>query len=113
MSDNQVTEIELNIKEAESLVNLGKALDRLHSNRDFKKLILEGFFKDEAVRLVHLKADPSVQNEKQQAAILRDIDGIGVLRSYFGKIYQQAAMADAAIEDGEKELEELRAEGAE
>lgn len=110
MSEQAITEIEITIKEAEKFVALAKALDRLHANSDFKQLITEGFFKEEAIRLVHLKADPNMQKPENQENILKDIDGIGVLRNYFGAVYQRAEWAMNAIKDGEEELEELRQE---
>lgn len=110
-NETDVQLIEVSIEEANKQVNLGKALDKLHKNREFKQIILEGFFKEEAIRLVGLKAHPAMQDEAQQAAILKEIDAIGSLRNYFGKIYQGAAMADQSIISHEQELEALRAEG--
>ena len=110
MSADQIKEITLSIEEAQDFVKRGEALERLHKNRDFRKIILEGLFKDEAVRLVNLKAAPQMQHEQHQANILREIDGIGSLRNYFRAIYQAADQAQSAIRDGEEALEELRNE---
>ena len=108
MSNNEVTEIELNIKEAQEIVDLGKALDRLHNNRDFKKVILEGYFKNEAVRLVSIKGDPNLQSVDSQERIVKAIDAIGGLRGFFGTIDFKAEQAKQAIEEDEKELEFIR-----
>lgn len=113
MSRNDIQEIELNIKEAQKMVDLGKSLDRLYSNKDFKKVFLEGYFKDEAVRLVHLKSDPSMQKVEYQTAIVKNMDAIGAVRSYFDMLNHQAQMAKQAIDAGEEALEELRTEEAE
>lgn len=113
MSQTAIQEIELNIKQAQELVNLNTSLQRLRNNRDFKKVFLDGFFKDEAVRLVHLKADPSMQSPEYQAAILKQMDGIGAIRGYFDMIEHQGQMAAQAIEADEEALEELRQEEAE
>lgn len=75
------------------------ALGRLEANADFKRLFIEGYFKDEAVRLVMAKADPSLQEPEAQAAILRDIDGIGSLRGYLGGLRLKARMAEKAKAD--------------
>lgn len=107
----EIREIELNIKEAQKMVDLNKALERLRSNRDFKKVIQECYLKDEAVRLVHLKADSNMQDEKSQAAIGRDIDAIGSLAQFLNFIPLQADMAQRAIDDGEAALDEMREEG--
>jgi len=110
MSQSAIEEIELNIKEAKKMVDLGKALDRLHSNRDFKKVIGEGFFKDEAVRLVHLKSDPSMQSEEHQEAVAKQMDSIGGLVHYFRTVAHRAMLAEKAIEADEETREELLAE---
>jgi hypothetical protein len=44
--------IELNIKEAKKIAEQGDALVRLSGNRDFRNLVIEGYFEREAVRLV-------------------------------------------------------------
>lgn len=107
---SSIAEIELNIKEAQEMVDLGKALERLMKNRDFTRVIKEGYLDHEAVRLVHMKADPQMQTPERQAAILRDIDGIGCLTGYFQKIRLFALQAANAIEAGEQAIEEIRAE---
>lgn len=112
MSHSEIQEVELNIKEANKMVELNKALDRLRNNRDFKKIIQENYLKEEAVRLVHLKADSHMQDEKHQALITRDIDAIGSLAQYLNFIPVQADMAQSAIAEGEQTLDELRSEGA-
>lgn len=113
MSQDQIAEIELNITEAKKFVAEGKSLERLLSNRDFKKIVLEGYFEKEAVRLVHLKADHNMQSDDDQASILSQIDAIGNLTHYFRAIRHNANMAEKAIEEGEQGLDELRGEGAE
>jgi len=113
MSTNEIQEIELNIKEAKKFVDLGKSLERLQSNRDFKKVVEESFFKDEAVRLVHLKSNPAMQRPEQQAAVDSDIRAIGTFAQFLDTIYMRADHAAKAIEADEESLEELRAEGAE
>jgi hypothetical protein len=110
MNDHTVQEIELSIKEANDLVKAANALDRLRKNRDFKLLIEDGYFKDEAVRLVGLKADPGVQQPEKQTKIIREIDAIGSFRNYLSTIYQRASWAEGAIEQAERELEEINGE---
>lgn len=113
MTQNALAEIERNIQDAKKMVELGDALERLRSNRDFKKVILDGFFEKEAIRLVHLKSDPSMQTPEKQAAILREMDGIGALSSYLSTVQYYAAQGRKAIVDGEAMREEIAAEGLE
>ena len=112
MSQHEVNELELNIKEAKELVELGAALARLEKNRDFKKVIQEQYLNKEAVRLVHAKGDANMQDAKLQANILRDIDGIGSFTQFLNFLQYQAEMARDAISECEDTLDHLRAEGA-
>lgn len=88
------------------------ALERLRNNRDFKEIISKGYMKDEAVRLVHLKAAPQMCTPELQASIIKQIDAIGALDSFFNNMRHQALLAAKAIEADEETLEELRSEEA-
>lgn len=110
MSDTALQEIELSIKEAQKFVELGNALVRLQSNQDFKKIILEGYFKEEAIRLVHLKSDSNMQSAERQQGILRDMDAIGALEQHLRMVLHRADMARKAIVDAEELRDELLTE---
>lgn len=112
MSDELLNELELNIAEAKEIVALGDALVRLYSNRDFKAVILDGYFRTEAARLVMGKAHPQVARPDVQACFLKSIDAIGELGQYFNKVRQQADMAGQAIDADRQTLAELAEEGA-
>jgi hypothetical protein len=112
MSHSEVHDIELNMKEAKEFVDLSKALARLSNNKDFKRIIVDGYFSKEAVRLVHLKSTPGMQAATDQASIIRDIDAIGSLAQFFTVIEHKATMAKEAIVECELSLEELRNEEA-
>lgn len=112
MSD-QIKEIELNIKQAQKIVEQGNALERLRSNSDFKKIISEGYFEQEAIRLVHLKADQNMQSESHQKSIIAQMDAIGALNQYFQTVFHRASLAGKAIEADEQTREELLAEDIE
>ena len=113
MSNDAIQEIELNIKEAQKMVDLGAAVQRLATNRDFKKVVMEMYFEKEAVRLVHSKSLPAMQTPEHQASILRDIDAIGSFYQFLRTLEIQAEMARRAVEDGETLREEILAEGIE
>ena len=92
------------------MAELGDALARLRGNRDFKKVILEGFFEQEAVRLVHLKADSNMQSPESQKSILTQLDAIGTLAQYLRTVDMRANLAKKSIEYDEQTLEEIAAE---
>lgn len=106
---NTLQAIEKNIEQAKELVELGNAVERLRSNRDFKKIVVNGYFEDEAIRLVHLKADPGMQRAESQASILKQMDAIGSFSSYLSTILHQASLAEKAIEVGEADKEDFLA----
>lgn len=110
MSNHELETLELNIKAAKKSVDLMKSVERLTKNRDFKAVILEGLFEQEAIRLVTLKGDPSMQSAEDQEAILKQMDAIGGLRSYLTATMQMGRMAEKAIKEDEETREEMLAE---
>lgn len=105
-----IKEIELNIEQARTLVEFGNAMERLRNNRDFKLVIGEGYFEKEAIRLVHLKADPAMQTPANQESILKQMDAVGSLNQYFHLVFHRASMAEKAIVADEETCAELAAE---
>lgn len=108
-----IEQIESDIQENKTVVEIAEALQRLRKNRDFKRIIEEGYFYDEAVRLVHLKSDPAFQTPERQRDILTQIDAIGALSQYFQTIRHRAGIAAKAIDAGIEERDALLAEEAE
>lgn len=109
-NDKAIKAIELNIQQAKRLIEFGTALDKLYSNRDFQLVITKGYFEQESIRLVQLKADPNMQSKDSQESIVKQIDAIGNLLQYFKLIAHRAALAEKAIEDDEETHAELVAE---
>lgn len=112
MSLSQLEQIEHSIKQAKPVVEFGNCLERLKSNKDFKKVFLEGYFEQEAIRLVHLKADPSQQSAEKQQAIIAQMDAIGAVSAYLNTALHLARMANRQIESDEQAREELISEEA-
>lgn len=109
-SIESIKELEASIQRAKEHVELGKALDRLFSNKDFKLVIKDGYFRDEAVRLVHLRVDPAVQNPAAQESIIKQMDAIGSLSQYFSVLNMLARNASRSMEDDEQTLDEIQSE---
>lgn len=105
---NQVQEIELQIEAAREIIAKRDALHRLTDNEDFKTVVREGYLKEEAIRLVQLKAQPQVQKPEIQADIVKAIDGIGCFLKYLQTIEFMAEQAERAIEEANEELAEIR-----
>ncbi len=103
----QLEQIDLTIEEAKFSIGKKTSFDKLRDNEHFKKLILDGYFEEEASRLVLLRADPHMQTEESLSAINKQIDAIGYLRQYFITINQFGVLAERALKDDELTREEL------
>lgn len=110
-NEQEIAALDRDIKDARPQVELAKALENLRTNPDFKKLIIKGYLENEAVRLVHLKADPNMSAPNHQAAIVRDIDSIGCLAQFFATVDAVGRRAERVIADAEHMREEILAEG--
>lgn len=112
MNDNQLEEVEISIEQAKQTIEMMEALSRLRDNRDFQKVIEEGYFKDEASRLVLLRATDAARanNGELRTSIDEQIVGIGQLRDYFSTIYGLGRMAKQSLLADEQTREEILAE---
>lgn len=110
MTQDTIQQIDANIKKAKKLTDFAGALERLQMNKDFKTVIQVGYFQDEAVRLVHLKADQNFQSADAQRSIVQQMDAIGSLHQYFQTTFHKANMAQKSIDADEATREEILAE---
>ena len=94
------------IEQCKSQIEFGKAIERLNRNPDFKKVILEGYLEQEAIRLVHASSSAAFDAPDKRAALMREIDGIGKLASFFRVSQMLAERAEGQL----VETEELRQE---
>lgn len=110
-----IQEVQLTIEEAKEIIAMGDAIERLFKNRDFKKVVLEGYFEKEAVRYVKLLGDANL-TEKGREEILRDMTGVGVFNYYLHMRRMEADHLREEVKQHEDTLDELRqmeAEGEE
>jgi hypothetical protein len=112
MANEQIEAIERDIKKAKASVDFGKLVLKLKGNRDFQKVVLEGYFEQEAIRLVHLKASPHMQAPDKQAYIVGAIDAIGAFKGYLDAALWNADQAAASLESSEAELADALQEQA-
>ena len=110
MSNEQLEQIELSIENAKKLVSRKDAVNALLDNPQFKTIITDGYFKEEASRLVLLKADQNSQDEATQNYINNSITAIGYLRQYLSAIMQLGNMAENSIASDEATREEILSE---
>lgn len=108
---SQIEEVEIGIEHAREIVAKATALTNLVNNKDFKIVVRDGYLKDEAVRLVLLKADPSASSEEMQDSIADGITAIGHFNQYLRTIQALGSMAAKSLGEYEDLRTELLAEG--
>ena len=106
----ELHDIEQSISRNKEIVAKGTALERLKSNPDFRKVVGDGYLKEEAIRLVLLKGDQNMQKPERQSAIQADIDAIGHFAQYLHSVSRFAALAASSLADDEVAREEIAAE---
>ena len=107
---NDIHEVEMSIAAAKEMVERGEMAAKLADNPAFKKIVLDGYFVDEAARLAHLYSDPNMSAE-QRGMIKRDLAGIGGFKRYLQTLVRMGQMADDEIREAQFELDAIRAEG--
>jgi len=103
---NQNESVELETTEIEHYVDMGQALDRLRNNADFKKVILDGYFRDKAADSVSLLSLPVIKKRNERGDIMEDLVAISNLQFFFMTIDQmhQAAAEPILSDDEEAEF---------
>ena len=107
MSEQEIEQIELSIEEAQKAVRRGELAKKLYDIPEFNELIVEGYLKNEVLRLAFLASDPNLP-ENYRDCVNRDIHGPAALKRYLSTLVQMADIAAREIEDHEENLEEIR-----
>lgn len=111
--DQQISQVEISIEDAKETIELGHALNRLAGNKDFKKVIQEGYLENGALEQVKLLGHPNMQSPEQQADIMKELQSASNLHAYFVSIMQRADTMQRALVEHEATLEELHSENQE
>ena len=109
MSQSEIEQIEMTITEARKVADRGRLAQKLSLQPAFRKLVLEGYFVEEASRLALLSSDPTLP-EHIRDAVKRDLNGPGAFKRYLSTIVQMGQMAEQEIRESEETLEEIREE---
>lgn len=102
-----LSEIDQSIANNKLIVEQAEALKRLQQSRDFKKVIVEGYLNNLAVKLVHLKGHPSSKDQAEQQSIMAQLDAIGHFNQYLNQITAAAEQAKKVMDADEQTREEL------
>lgn len=110
---NDIETVELSIQEARKYVARRDAAIRLADNRDFKNLILDGYFKEEAARLTGLLGERPAPGETlpfTREMIMADLEAIAALQRYMRLIVQQGDIMEKEIDVNTEALSVMRSE---
>lgn len=107
--EQQLENINVTETQAKEMIEIREALVRLHNNADFKKIILEQYFKKEPERIAILTGRLS-HDEKAIGRLHNDLKAIGALQQFFTTIHQGANAALKTLEDTEQARIDLEQE---
>ena len=110
--DTQMEEIDLTMEQAKKFISRRDTALKLTRDKLYLEVIQEGYFEDEAKRLVLLKGDPSFQTTEAQEDLDRRIFSIAYLFQYLEGIIQIGNMAERDLVEHESAKEELMDESA-
>lgn len=109
MSPNtQIEQIELSIEHARKIVANRDDLRKLGTNRQFRRIIEEGYCRDEAVRLTGLLADPTMAAHRKD--IEEALAGISHFLQYLQNLERLGTVMEGTIADHEEALQEIQDE---
>lgn len=110
MSDVTIAQLEIRRDELRKLSDIAEAHDRLVKNKDFKRIILEGFMVEDCARYAQESADPLLE-ASHRADALALAQAAGHLKRY---LQINRAMSYRAVNDInsiDQTIEEMRSEG--
>jgi len=109
-TEEQIQQVELSIEDAKETIRVMEMLAKMSATPEWKTIIGDGYFRDEASRLVLIRAEPSQQSPEAQKTINDQITAIGHLRMYLSSIMQTGIAMEASLESHEEALQELQHE---
>ena len=112
MSEVQVTieQLELQLTSSKEQVEMRNAAQRLWENKDFKKVVLDGFMLKECALYAQNSANPAM-GAVERADCLGIAQAAGHLKRFLSVVIQMGNNAEAQIGPIEDALDEERAKG--
>lgn len=96
LNDQQILEVE-----NKYWADMWLALSRLKENKDFKHVILEGYFRDKAINGVSLLARDAIIRNGERSAVMEDLIAISSLEDFFITIENLGSASPLDDEDEE------------
>jgi hypothetical protein len=102
---SELEEIQLSIQAARDLVEKRDALITLSKNEQFKKMILEGYLKNEAVRLAQISGEYA--HREYRGEIMGMITGISYFNQWIEQVLREGDNAEEAIREHEQAMQDV------
>lgn len=103
----QLEAIRAQLEDAKQAQAMNDVLDRLERNRDFKKIVLEGFLKDHVLEQTSMIARPDCQHDLVQQSIQKALTGASAFNAYLASLRQMTTAADERVRQCEQAIVEL------
>lgn len=104
----ELEQVEIQIEVAKKIQKLRDNCVKLMASKAYKDVVEEGYFKEEAARLVMAKS--AGLNEQQNAVVDGMIIGVGAFANYLDMVMRRGAEMDVALGEHEQTREEILAE---
>lgn len=98
-TEQQIQEIEIEIKEAEQRIEMMERVQRLIDSEDWKVVITEEYLKSEPMRIAFLRADATQQDPDKQQMWLKMLDSVGYFRQYLQGILAMGREAQRSLRE--------------
>lgn len=103
-------DMETSMEEFRQKINLADSLSILYDNIHFKEVVLKGYLKDLALKLVYLKAHTYNQKDEIQEMIEQQINAISWFQHYLENIMIEGSLAKQSLSTAETEYDTLLGE---
>lgn len=109
MSETTIAQLEIRREELKAFADTAEAHDRLCRNKDFKKIILDGFMVSDCSRYVQESGDPLLSAENRADALAL-AQAAGHLKRYLQIQRTMALRAASDIQAIDEAIQEMRDE---
>lgn len=110
--EGQIQELEVSIENLQEAVDFAAKVRRLSQNKDFQEVVEQGYFINEASRMLLLRDDPSLPQDKK-INLEADMYGPGAFKRFLFVIIQQGMMAESQIAEFKETMDEIHLEMSE
>lgn len=103
----KIEELEASAVSAKEVVAQRDALVKLASTPEFRKLIVEGYLRDETARLTHISSEPGM-TPQDRADAMAMAQATGHFKRWMNALIQMGNHAEKGIKDIDEMISEMR-----